>query len=109
MHKSFPRKDFKEFYAAPSLFGWKVMRALYYFEPVSFLPVKIFVRSVFVLDQVPKHDEELNSGVVLRSDLNGFLNKLDEFGMIYFEKLSDEDALNSVSCLETRLLEAKKV
>jgi hypothetical protein len=62
--------------------------------------VEVLVRSVFGFDQVPEHDEELSSGVILLVGLEGFFDELDELGMLDFEEFGDSDTLDFINSIE---------
>jgi hypothetical protein len=62
--------------------------------------VKVLVRSIFGFDQVPEHDEELSSGVILLVGLEGFFDELDELRMLDFEEFGDSDTLDFVNSVE---------
>ncbi len=70
------------------------------FHPWAFMLVKVLVRSIFGFDQVPEHDEELSSGVILLVGLEGFFDELDELRMLDFEEFGDSDTLDFVNSVE---------
>ncbi len=71
--------------------------------------VEVLVRCVFGFDQVPKHDEELCSGVILLVGLKGFFDELDELGMLDFEEFGDSDALDFINSVELVFAHTVKV
>lgn len=79
------------------------------FHPWAFVLVEVLVRSVFCFDQVPEHNEELSSGVILLVGLEGFFDELDELGMLDFEEFGDSDALDFINSVELVFAHTVKV
>lgn len=107
--KSLPWKYFQKFNTASSLFRWKIMWRLDNFHPVAFLFVEILIRSIFVLNQIPKHEQELNHRKVLQRLLHKLFNKLHKLRMSNFKKFCNLYTFNFISSFELVLSDTKEI
>lgn len=85
------------------------MRRLNNLHPITFLFVKIFIWSVFILNKISKHKQKLNHWKILQVYLYELFYELHELRMLYLKKFSHLCAFNYVRSLEFLLFFTEKV